>query len=307
MPVAHSEQGRLHFLNDPCFCLAKKSETTCGLIFETSASQLHSKSNEMDRQLPSLRLSLAQALFGATLAVAESHRQLEEWRDGESRDSGDDYDYDDQGDDRFQVLYDAEERIEGDIKNMWKTSPADWITEYWEVFAAMCCLLFFLILCFCVECCFCCSSGKDGSRRRIVATSSQMEEEQKAWNARQQAKEQAKKQAEEASKGGWSLFGFGSSKGKESVSRSVPSPTALAAPIVESDAVETPAVQSPRQTKTRSTSEFVGKTLDLVVDLWSEFLFGKDKKYRRAKSPRRRKHRVSRNDEDEGAHYTNLV
>ena len=98
----------------------------------------------MDSRISCLRFSLIQALFGATLALAESQRKLEQEQDG----SGDD----DQGDDNFQVLYDAGERIEGDFESMWQTSPSEWIVEYWEVFAATVFIIFFVICCCCVEC-----------------------------------------------------------------------------------------------------------------------------------------------------------
>jgi hypothetical protein len=80
-------------------------------------------------------------------------------------------------------------RVDGDLYNMWNSSPSQWVTEYWEVLAVFGALFFLVGVLLCYVCCIvpCCSPYESNDSRghaeigdphaggRAVATESEME------------------------------------------------------------------------------------------------------------------------------------
>ncbi|KAL3918648.1 MAG: hypothetical protein SGILL_004136 [Bacillariaceae sp.] len=79
-------------------------------------------------------------------------------------------------------------RVDGDLYNMWNSSPSEWITEYWEVLAVFGVLFFLVGVLLCYVFCIvpCCSTydstqGREGDMGdphaggRVVGTESEME------------------------------------------------------------------------------------------------------------------------------------
>lgn len=53
----------------------------------------------------------------------------------------------------FGFFWDAIDRVDGDMQEMWQTSPNAWTTEDWEVFGGMMLVTLLTLSCFCCLCC----------------------------------------------------------------------------------------------------------------------------------------------------------
>lgn len=53
----------------------------------------------------------------------------------------------------FDFFWDALDRVDGDMNEMWQTSPNAWTTEDWEVFGGMMFVILLALSCFCCLCC----------------------------------------------------------------------------------------------------------------------------------------------------------
>mmetsp|Transcript_5427 Transcript_5427/g.8318 ORF Transcript_5427/g.8318 Transcript_5427/m.8318 type:complete len:303 (-) Transcript_5427:1450-2358(-) len=131
----------------------------------------------------------------------------------------------------FGFFWDALDRVDGDMQEMWQTSPNAWTTEDWEVFGGMMLVTLLALSCFCCLCCAPIFLFEDRDQKKVM-TNENYAELQAANNSKNRQLDSASAPADDkaAAKG---------DDGKSAVSSlSAPSykhRSALKKPILEED------------------------------------------------------------------------